>query len=910
MRKRVVVLVLVVLAAVIGIPARAVDLHLAPDGNDSWSGRLARPKADRTDGPVASFAGARDAARKVRSESAGAAIKVIVADGTYRLNDPIVFEPQDGGAAGVPVIYEAAAGSKPVITGGRKIDGWKVETDGTWRVEIAEARDGKWRIEHLWINGQRAIRARTPNDGWFQAVRAADAPLPGMKLGGPLEKCAIVLQPEDIEPLATLSPPELRVANAIVYHSWQTSRHRLAAVDGRTGALQFTGPARWPFFHLEPWHRLHFENFRAALDAPGEWFLDHAGTLFYKPRPGEDPATAEAIVPVAERWLTLRGETGKPVEHLHFKGLRFEHTSFALPEAGWSSAQADPELSAGIEAQHARHIVFEDCEIAHTGQYAIWFRAGCRDSRVVRCHFHDLAAGGVKIGEVTIPRNEAEHAGHITVENCIIHNGGRYFPGAIGVWIGHSGDNRVIHNDIADFFYSGVSVGWIWGFKDSPARNNHIDWNRIHHLGWGVLSDMGAIYTLGPQPGTTMRHNVAHDISCASYGGWGYYTDEGSSGILIENNLAYRTQSAGFHQHYGRDNLVRNNIFALAKEMQLRHSRSEPHLAFTFERNIVIWDEGKLLGHVDAGWKGTQVKLARNLYWRRPEPGGRYGQAFDFAGQRWEDWRASGQDEGSLIADPLFVDPDNGDFHLKPGSPAEQIGFVPFDYEKAGVTGDEAWKRLAAARQFPPMKFGEKPPPPPLTLRDSFEGGEVGHKPRIARVQDGGLANAIAISTDSPKAGAKCLKITDGPESQPSWNPHFYYVPRHRAGVTHVSFAVRVEPAVALVHEWRNTGATPYRTGPKWRIEKGWLDVEGRKLVEIPPNEWAHVEMSAGVGENSTGTWSLAVTLPGREPQRFDGLKLVHADAMTAIEWLGFTSLGTERGSWWLDELSIESRAR
>ena len=198
---------------------------------------------------------------------------------------------------------------------------------------------------------------------------------------------------------------------------------------------------------------------------------------------------------------------------------------------------------------------------------------------------------------------------------------------------------------------------------------------------------MGGVYTLGTSFATRVCDNVIFDVDSYTYGGWGLYTDEGSEGILMENNLVYDTKDGSFHQHYGRDNVIRNNIFCFSKQHQVAATRAEPHRSFTLENNIIFWDKGPALKpntvKVKAEWK-------KNLWWQTDG-------VIDFNGLSFAAWQASGRDVEGVVADPLFKDPGARDFRLKRNSPAEALGFRPFDFSRAGVYGDRTWRRRSQA---------------------------------------------------------------------------------------------------------------------------------------------------------------------------------------------------------------------
>jgi hypothetical protein len=665
-----------------------LTLYVAPDGSDTWSGKLARPAADRRDGPLATLTAARDAIRALKKTGGGklpAPLNVRIAPGHYALAEPFTLEPIDSGTADCPITYAADdAKNPPLLDGGRRIEGWKKITPAqgplkgrqVWAAPVPDAAAGKWSFDSLWINDHPAVPTRWPAKGVLRIPAVPDASSnPNDWLKG--QKRFQFVQ-GDLKDW-----PNLAGATAVVMDRWVESQMPVEKIDLKDRAVVCTKAS---IFSLEAGDVYYLRGALEFLAEAGQFALDaKAGTLYYLPRAGEDMAVAVVVAPNLGQVLVLAGQPqqGLFVEHVHFRDLTISHTHWALPAGQSGFEQAAVGVPGAVQAQGARECSWQGCRIVHVGTYAIDLAAACRDNRIEHCELADLGAGGVKIGTCGIPEAAAMETSGNRVTDCHIVGGGRIFHSAVGVWIGQSPRNTIAHNEIADLYYTGISVGWTWGYKKATCDGNLIEFNHVHHIGTPagedgpILSDMGGVYTLGEQRGTVIRNNVFHDIAGRVYGGWGIYFDEGTSHILAEKNVIYHTTHGGLHQHYGKENTVRNNVFAFGREIQLQRSRKEPHLSFTFERNIVYWNQGQLLGGL---WDDfDKYAMDRNCYWAAAPAG-----PPKFAGMDFQQWQAKGQDKSSVVADPLFVNPSKADFRLQKGSPALKLGFEPIDTSTVG----------------------------------------------------------------------------------------------------------------------------------------------------------------------------------------------------------------------------------
>jgi hypothetical protein len=652
-----------------------MELTVAPNGSDDATGQR--------DAPLKSLRIARDrvrAWRRAAQRTESATIRVH--GGFHLLDEPFVLTPEDSGTRESPLVIEAVEGETPILSVGERVSGWSqtsLNHQVVWTTTLPGAASRSRGVRQLWVNGERRLRARTPNDGWFEIEDLPDITPETAWHDG---QRRFRFREGDLRAWDDAAEGEI-----VALHFWVDSHLPIETIDesermvtlGKRSIFRLTGD------HGKKGCIYSVENVLAALDQPGEWvFHRKTGILYYAPKAGETPETAEVFIGNHSQAVRFDGEpeSARFVEHVILRGLTVSHTEWWLDDGDYTPEWPNKDIGGMVQAafgvpgavrlRGARYCRIEGCTVEHVGTYAIELEQGCRENVVVGNTLRDLGAGGVKIGETSIREPAAEQTHSNVVTDNVIASGGRVFHSAVGVWIGHSGGNVVAHNDIHDFYYTGISVGWSWGYGRSLASHNVIEHNHIHTIGQGWLSDMGAIYLLGVAPGTTVRNNLIHDITSRSYGGWGIYPDEGSSHLVIENNIVYRTNRCSYHLHYGKDNLIQNNVFALSGEAQICRSRPDP---FVFQRNIVYYREGALLG---GNWSELNIVMDDNVYFDAS------GRPVTPRGGTWSEWQAAGMDTRSLIADPLFENPEAGDFRLKADSPAWSVGFAPIDMSDVG----------------------------------------------------------------------------------------------------------------------------------------------------------------------------------------------------------------------------------
>ena len=642
------------------------DLFISPDGDDSAEGTI--------NSPLKTFDEVKE---RLNSIGGNDCVTVWVRGGTYSFDDTLVFDENDRDN----VTFRAYNSEKVVFTSGNPITGFaECEVNG---IKAFKKNVGKGADFNILFNGETTLnRTRYPESGYFY-VKETDSDSIVINGHDHYHDAYIgtITAEGDLRDFYNIDDVMIRIL-----HYWKDEMLTIKSFDEGTNRVIFSRPTSMEVLEGQ---KYFLENVFEALNEPGEWYLDKKeGELYYVPFEGESPDNLTLWASETETMIDIDSVSGIRFEDITFTGNGFNIPNNNTERDGWSQAAYDATPCVSVKNSSDFSVVH--CEFKNIAACAVFMGSGVRDSEVKSCRFENLGAQAVYIRGENLPVDDERTNINITVTDNHIEKYGRVFYNAVAILVIHANSVDISNNEIHDGYYTAISVGWVWGFGYSVTYNNKICNNLIYDIGQGWLSDMGGIYTLGIQPGTVISgnviHNVAADLDQGGYGGWGIYLDEGSSDILVTENLVYDCGSQGFHQHYGENNTVTNNIFALNRMGQVRVSRKEGRVEIILTNNIIYSDKQPLYTNVSQG----KFVDGNNLYWDetfKSSALSSQNESMNLLKLLTPNvMKLNGYMKDGVFADPLFKDAKGFDFTLPNESKAlDSIGFNRFDYSLAGT---------------------------------------------------------------------------------------------------------------------------------------------------------------------------------------------------------------------------------
>jgi hypothetical protein len=811
-----------------------VEFFVAPDGQDAAAGTRAAP--------FASLVRAREALREVRRANGGALpgpATVWLRGGLYELPETFALAPTDGGTAAAPVTFSAVPDEVPILSGGHVVRGWVRQPAGHWSATLPTKAGEPWVVNQLFARRQGEgwyERRWRPTRGLFVIAGLTDAPHrdPKGRIDHRNPQQEVSFRPGDVQAWENLEDVEL-----LFLHDWSSGRMRIAHLDLEQCIVRFTEFPHYRIGHWYPAGRNPYlvENLKEDFGKPGEWYFDRpTGLLLYTPLPDEDMGRSQFVVPRLERLVALTGDlkTDAFVEHISFRGIQFAHSAWRLPPHlyaegfGRACRQGFVDMPAAVECRAARHCRFERCHFTNLGAYGVDLGDGCHENTVEGNLMVDLGTGGVKVGTVDRTASYPLLPTANVVANNLISEAGLVHYSGHGIWGGICARTQIRHNLVTRTFYSAIAVGWSHDTQETGCRENLIEFNHVHDV--MLLLDHGAgIYTLGNQPGTVIRGNLIHDTHQTrlhgairrpdwTAGGLGF--DDGSSNFVVEDNVLYDLPVP-------------------------------PALALT---------EGR----------AKEMTVRNNVCGIRPGEAGFPAEAAARAGleARFRD----------LLQVPFRVSP----------SPILAMSLPP------------AGPPPALVDTFDKTPVGQPTVKGYCRLEDKAPGKGT---------------DAIVVTDETAAEGPHSLKIVDAPGLSQPWIPYLSYSPGYSAGLATVAFCLRLGTGAEIDLAWRGRHPTrEFSVGPQMLVKDGSLQVGGKAVGTVPLDTWVRIEVKArlgaldpgigSAGATEYGVWQLRFEVPGRDPLLLTALPHGSPEFRDLTQVM-FISTATQRAVFYLDSVRI-----
>lgn len=712
-------------------------LYVSTEGSDTNDGTK--------ESPLASLAGARDAAKRLRAEKSAQSVRVLFRGGTYRITETVVFGREDSSDGEETVSFCAYDGEEPIFSAGVPISDWKkLEVDNEPPHLAPEARGQLWSAELPEVNG-KVVFPKTLYSGTKRLPRAR----------GPRFAPAVDPEGSDIAARRTSihapegvvdSWPDLESAEALVIpqHSWTMNYLPITQVrDGGTEILTShshtypmvpSAPAKGPVPQATVW----IENSLAVLTEPGQWVVNVAEKRLYywpaalQPEPDIVAPTLTEMIRV-EGEIDYDGPVDIPVRGIRFEGLCLMHGD-RYPwhgGTGWGIQhdwEAFDRPTALIRFRGAEDCEVAGCRIFATSGAAIRCDLHCKGIRITRNHIYDIGGVGVLLCGYGPGTKDANRCNKV-IDNHI-HHVGRVTWHSLAIFVWQSGQNHIAHNLLHNTPYTAVVVSgrirWDRGgeaecsrtvrwhetasvvgpdYEQQPwydawypdwkrreplyhGRKNILEYNEIRDV-MEAMGDGNGIYISGAGGGNIARFNCIHDCP-SEFMYEAIRCDDDQHETQIHGNLIYHLGGAAIGIANKGINDITNNIIA------------NP-LSPATKRGMISLEMDRLFG----------VKVRRNIIstnsssqsfiWEGPplHGDGRNTKLSDCEADWNLYWctddparcdaflleqRRCGIELRSTAGDPLFVDPGASDFRLKAESPAYEFGFEKIDIDAMGLT--------------------------------------------------------------------------------------------------------------------------------------------------------------------------------------------------------------------------------
>ena len=529
--------------------------------------------------------------------------------------------------------------------------------------------------------------------------------------------------------------PDLHEAECLIIprNQWTMNILPVERVDFDKNIVHLKEACTYPIGipHCAPNGSIWLENSLSVLK-PGSWVY-HSDTarLYYCPEGNEPDAGLEATL--LTEFIRVEGSNDEasdllPVQQVHFEGITFTRSGrFSFHGLTGKGIQHDWEMHDGpscmVRFRHVTKSSVTHCRFVEAGAGGIRLDLAATENTIADCEFSHLGGCGVVLCGYGLSRSYLNHSN--TVSRNHLHHLGLFYWHCPGIFIWQSGNNTIADNHLHDLPYTGIvcsgrtvydrsgrgecsgTINWddveaqcgkgyvhnVWHYSGITSwwmreplmhsRDNMVEYNRIHDV-MQTMGDGNGIYVSGAGGGNVVRFNAVGPCPSPTMAE-GIRCDDDQHHTIIHGNLIFGQGGHATAITLKGVNQVTNNIMALPAVDKITRGmlslETGPLNGSVVKHNIfyTATPEQKFVSEIRIHGTGRKARLRdtesdNNIYYCSGEP------------EHGHEWVAEQQDFGNDYAsignDPGFVDAENDDYNLKPGSPALQAGFKPLPLQR------------------------------------------------------------------------------------------------------------------------------------------------------------------------------------------------------------------------------------